>query len=49
MAYPETGHYRVMRDFLSSPERYFKHLFLANSDEESDALQRVGADEALQG
>jgi predicted ATPase len=26
--YPDTDHYRVTRDFLNAPERYFKHLFL---------------------
>ena len=37
IAYRETEHYRVTRDFLNSPERYLKHLFRAESDEESDA------------
>jgi predicted ATPase len=27
IAYRETEHYRVTRDFLNAPERYFKHLF----------------------
>jgi predicted ATPase len=27
IAYEETEHYRVTRDFLAAPERYFKHLF----------------------
>jgi len=27
IAYRETNHYRVTRDFLNAPERYFKHLF----------------------
>jgi predicted ATPase len=27
IAYRETRHYLLMRDFLSSPERFFKHLF----------------------
>ena len=27
VTYTETDHYRITRDFLSSPERYFKHLF----------------------
>ena len=35
IAYRETEHYRVTREFLNSPERYFKHLFREESDEES--------------
>lgn len=31
IAYQETDHYRLTRDFLNSPDRYFKHLF---SDED---------------
>ena len=27
IAYHESEHYRVTRDFLNAPERYFKHLF----------------------
>jgi hypothetical protein len=27
VAYEDTEHYRITRDFLSSPERYFKTLF----------------------
>jgi predicted ATPase len=27
LAYKETEHYRVTRDFLNAPERFFKHLF----------------------
>jgi predicted ATPase len=27
IAYHDTEHYQVTRDFLASPERYFKHLF----------------------
>lgn len=27
IAYEDTEHYRITRDFLSSPERYFKNLF----------------------
>jgi hypothetical protein len=37
IAYRETEHYRVTRDFLNSPERYFKHLLRGESDEEGDA------------
>lgn len=29
----ETEHYRVSRDFLNAPERYFKHLFRDEGDE----------------
>jgi predicted ATPase len=36
IAYRETEHYRVTREFLNSPERYFKHLFREGSDEEND-------------
>ena len=32
IAYRETEHYLVTRDFLNAPERYFKHLF-GSSDE----------------
>jgi predicted ATPase len=34
--YRETEHYRVTRDFLNSPGRYFKHLFGEESDEGDD-------------
>jgi predicted ATPase len=30
--YEETRHYLVMRDFLASPERFFKHLFAPTED-----------------
>jgi predicted ATPase len=33
--YEETEHYRVTRDFLAAPERYFKHLF----EEEAEATE----------
>jgi predicted ATPase len=36
IAYRDTEHYLVTRDFLNSPERYFKHLFGGVSDDESD-------------
>jgi predicted ATPase len=29
IAYEDTQHYRLMKDFLSSPERFFRHLFAA--------------------
>jgi predicted ATPase len=35
IAYRDTEHYLVTRDFLNSPDRYFLHLF-AESDDESD-------------
>ena len=31
--YRETKHYLITRDFLNSPERFFKHLFAAPDDE----------------
>lgn len=33
----ESDHYRLTRDFLNAPERYFKYLFDTSSSEESDA------------
>ena len=36
VAYSETEHYLVTRDFLNSPERFFKHLFGKAVDESSD-------------
>jgi predicted ATPase len=33
IAYRETEHYLVTRDFLNSPERFFKHLFGTSSEE----------------
>src|SRR5206468_1098729 len=41
IAYRETEHYRVTRDFLNSPERYFKHLFRSERDEESDSEEHT--------
>jgi len=32
VAYEDTEHYRITRDFLNSPERFFKTLFGAKSD-----------------
>ena len=37
--YTETEHYRLTRDFLSCPERYFQHLF-APEDEEGGAPRK---------
>jgi predicted ATPase len=31
--YRDTEHYRVTRDFLNAPERFFKHLFADGADE----------------
>ncbi|MBF0548753.1 MAG: AAA family ATPase [Candidatus Riflebacteria bacterium] len=37
ISYRETEHFLLTRDFLNSPERYFKHLFgTPNDDESSD-------------
>jgi predicted ATPase len=33
IAYRETEHYRLTRDFLNAPERYLKHLFRPESDD----------------
>jgi hypothetical protein len=30
--YRDTSHYLLTRDFLNSPERFFKHLFKAGPD-----------------
>jgi predicted ATPase len=35
IAYRDTEHYRVTRDFLLAPERFFRHLF-SGADEEGD-------------
>jgi len=32
--YEETDHYRVTKQFLASPERYFRHLFSEESDDD---------------
>ena len=36
IAYRETEHYLVTRDFINAPERYFKHLFATPSAEEEE-------------
>lgn len=36
-AYRHTDHYVLTRDFLNSPERYFKHLFGSSSEERGDS------------
>ncbi len=38
--YTETEHYRLTRDFLSCPERYFQHLFAPEDEEGSDPRKR---------
>ena len=38
--YTETEHYRLTRDFLSCPERYFQHLFAPDDEEGSDPRKR---------
>jgi len=37
VAYRETEDYLVTRDFLNSPERFFKYLFREETDQEGDA------------
>jgi len=32
VAYEETEHFRITRDFLNSPERFFKTLFAKRDD-----------------
>lgn len=34
--YTDTEHYRVTKQFLASPERYFRHLFSDESDDDED-------------
>ncbi len=34
--YTDTEHYRVTKQFLASPERYFRHLFSEESDDEEE-------------
>ncbi|MSP39934.1 MAG: ATP-binding cassette domain-containing protein [Deltaproteobacteria bacterium] len=36
VAYDETDHYRVTRDFLNAPERFYKHLFDTTGDDAED-------------
>lgn len=36
VAYHDTDHYLVTRDFLNSPDRYFRHLFETPTGEEGD-------------
>ena len=32
--YKETEHYKLTREFLECPERYFRHLFAENEEDE---------------
>lgn len=34
--YQETEHFRITRDFLNAPERYYKHLFRESAPEPPD-------------
>jgi hypothetical protein len=34
--YHETKHFLITRDFLNSPERFFKHLFGTVDDDRND-------------
>ena len=34
--YTDTDHYRLTKQFLESPERYFRHLFSDKSDDDTD-------------
>jgi predicted ATPase len=36
VAYEETEHYRITRDFLNSPERFFKGLFRRSENDVGD-------------
>jgi predicted ATPase len=37
VAYADTEHYKLTKEFLDSPERFFKHLFENSNDEDDDA------------
>lgn len=39
--YTDTEHYRVTKQFLSSPEHYFRHLFSDESDDNGKTWQRT--------
>ena len=41
IAYRETEHYRVTRDFLNAPERFFKHLFAEEPMGTNETLVRL--------
>jgi predicted ATPase len=38
VAYRETEHYQITRDFLNAPERFFRYLFEAADDDSSDGF-----------
>ena len=38
--YTDTEHYRLTKDFLACPERYFQHLFAPDDEEGSDPRKR---------
>ena len=37
IAYSDTDHYRVTKDFLNAPERFFRHLFSTSDSESEDS------------
>src|SRR5215469_715888 len=37
VSYSDTEHYRVTKQFLAAPERYFKHLFSEDADSDEDS------------
>ncbi len=38
--YTDTEHYRLTKDFLACPERYFRHLFAFDDEEGGDPRKR---------
>src|SRR5437870_13829066 len=38
--YTDTEHYRLTKDFLACPERYFRHLFAPDDEEGGDPRKR---------
>jgi len=36
VTYEQTEHYQITRDFLTSRERYFKHLFATGDDADEE-------------
>ena len=38
--YTETDHYRLTKDFLTNPERYFRHLFAPHEEDAGDPGKR---------
>lgn len=37
VSYVDTDHYRVTKQFLAAPERYFRHLFSEEPDDDGEA------------